>query len=65
MIIAAVLVVSCQQEDIFDIPYSLGAEENQMLTTLLPMLKAEYNHQYFDYSTERPSCFWGGCRDYV
>ncbi len=35
LIIAAVLVVSCQQEDIFDIPYSLGAEENQMLTTLL------------------------------
>ena len=35
LIIAAVLVFSCQQEDIFDIPYSLGAEENQMLTTLL------------------------------
>ena len=35
LIIAAVLVVSCQQEDVFDIPYSLGAEENQMLTTLL------------------------------
>ena len=34
-IITAVLVVSCQQEDIFDIPYSLGAEENQMLSTLL------------------------------
>ena len=35
LIIAAVLVVSCQQEDVFDIPYGLGAEENQMLTTLL------------------------------
>ena len=35
LIIASILVVSCQQEDIFDIPYSLGAEENQMLTTIL------------------------------
>ena len=35
MIIASILVVSCQQEDIFDIPYSLGAEENQMLNTIL------------------------------
>ena len=35
LIIASILVVSCQQEDIFDIPYSIGAEENQMLTTLL------------------------------
>ena len=35
LIIASILVVSCQQEDIFDIPYSLGAEENQMLNTIL------------------------------
>ena len=35
LIIASILVVSCQQEDVFDIPYSLGAEENQMLTTIL------------------------------
>ena len=34
-LILAVFVVSCQQEDVFDIPYGLGAEENQMLTTLL------------------------------
>ena len=41
LIIAAVLVVSCQQEDIFDIPYSIGAEENQMLTTLLSDVESE------------------------
>ena len=35
LIIASILAVSCQQEDIFDIPYSLGAEENQMLITIL------------------------------
>ena len=35
LIIASILVVSCQQEDVFDIPYSLGAEENQMLITIL------------------------------
>ena len=35
LILAAVFVVSCQQEDVFDIPYGLGVEENQMLTTLL------------------------------
>ena len=35
LIIASILVVSCQQEDIFDVPYSLGAEENQMLNTIL------------------------------
>ena len=35
LILAAVFVVSCQQEDVFDIPYGLGAEENQMLATLL------------------------------
>ena len=35
LILAAVLVVSCQQEDVFDIPNVLGVEENQMLTRLL------------------------------
>ena len=35
LILAVVLVVSCQQEDVFDIPYGLGEEENQMLITLL------------------------------
>ena len=35
LILAAVFAVSCQQEDVFDIPYGLGVEENQMLTTLL------------------------------
>ena len=35
LILATVFVVSCQQEDVFDIPYGLGVEENQMLTTLL------------------------------
>ena len=35
LILAAVFVVSCQQEDVFDIPNVLGVEENQMLTRLL------------------------------
>ena len=34
LIILLVFTTSCQQEDVFDIPISLGEEENTLLTNL-------------------------------
>jgi hypothetical protein len=34
LIILLVFTTSCQQEDVFDIPNSLGEEENTLLTNL-------------------------------
>ena len=33
--LSCLIITSCQQEDVFDIPYSLGVEENQKLNSLL------------------------------
>jgi len=40
LILASVLFISCQQEDVFDIPYSLGVEENQKLNSLLSSVES-------------------------
>ena len=35
LILSCLIITSCQQEDVFDIPSSLGVEENQKLNSLL------------------------------
>ena len=40
LILSCLIITSCQQEDVFDIPYSLGVEENQKLNSLLSNIES-------------------------